>query len=108
MAFTDDDLHAHMLEEFGMNLTDGDVWLEQAEAARQYEQQRKAKRVAWSAASGTCLDCYAPAVEGKRRCARCLKRRTQNQMNYLHRGANDPLPEEARRVIAESAARRRR
>lgn len=108
-----DELHAEVIEEFGLHarsLADGEenLWLAQASARREYERGRAAGIARDKAAAGECLDCADPAVPGRKRCAYHLAVRSARSGAYVRRLAEAPISEVARVAIAASRAHRER
>jgi hypothetical protein len=107
MAWDDEELRASVLEEFAMNLTDGDVWQEQAEAARAFERQRKGKfavEVAAQIAAGKCryYNCWAPPEPGMSRCA------LHREIHRLSRNYDPIVEREKRQLRYDPAAQAER
>jgi hypothetical protein len=117
MAFEDDaEFHATLLEEFGRfsaaGCEDGEnVWLVQADGAREFERQRKWRAACAKKAAGECLDCNRRAVSGRQRCADHLALGVKKTLAYNARVAHAPIAhapvsKTTRAVLARSAAAR--
>lgn len=107
------DLHNEVLEEFGTHLQSydgGNVWLEQAEAARQYERSREGKFasvVAAQVAAGRCrhYGCKSPPEPGK---VRCATHREEHRLGHKYDPEIEAVKRAARYDPAVQAARRKK